>query len=587
MLSLISDNMTNSTQAHREKVVICAEYQGKGAVEGSTTGFQRSVEEWTRQAGTEDTLEVIVYTMGVEDKTYTDPDHPNITIKQYKPNLSIRDAVPFVPPEVFPFLVDMCPIHPGMIADIYRENPDIIHTFQTFGSTDLAGFAAGHLLKRNGHDVHLVNTVMTEIDTYFADYVKKMAQSLYQQMDEHGFRHVVRDAMERKLDARAIGKLARGATAAGWYALGKAFDVIGQRDRFVNGISTVFRKALEWEIPFYLDRVDDITVSRKEDVSRYGTSTDIWEVPLACDLNKFRVYDPNLEEFVEKVHAAYGAGELSELGERELTSLATSPKIAGKRTILYVGRLSDEKNIDLLINACDRLLEDPEVRDGVHFVFIGAGVDAQTIEDKFGDDVTVTGLVPNELLPDVYNIIRQRNGFFVSASDTETYGITHEEAAACGVPLIAMEKGTRGHLYFPGDLVGATELMRDQNIDAAVGDTTVGYCAERDGSFPIGLLGLNGAIVPDYSGGMGLSKAGDTARELAQKDLTTVMGAMVRLPDTIMQIMSKYSAEFTQRSKMGWGGTWSLVQNVYAGDSEAYDGAYSVRRHATVPVQVI
>ena len=39
--------------AERPKIVICAEYQGEGAVAGSTTGFQRSIEEWIHQAGKE------------------------------------------------------------------------------------------------------------------------------------------------------------------------------------------------------------------------------------------------------------------------------------------------------------------------------------------------------------------------------------------------------------------------------------------------------------------------------------------------------------------------------------------------------
>jgi hypothetical protein len=59
--------------------------------------------------------------MGVGNKVFRDPNYPNVAIKQYSPNLSVRDFLPFVSPDVFPFLVDVAPIHLDMIGDVIRS----------------------------------------------------------------------------------------------------------------------------------------------------------------------------------------------------------------------------------------------------------------------------------------------------------------------------------------------------------------------------------------------------------------------------------------------------------------------------------
>lgn len=357
-------------------MIICAEYQGTGAVMGSTTGFQRSIDELINQAAIENTLDVIVYCMGEKDEVRAYEQYHNIIIKQYKPTLGIWDAVPFVPTKVFPFRVDMIPFHLDMIVDMMREKPNIVHSFQTFGATDLSGFVAAHMMKAMGRDVRLINTVMTEIDTYFGNYVRNMSTYFSEQIDTKSFSQILRDsAREGSVGAAYEGKVSikkmigHAAPLAFWYGLAKLFGVFGKRDLFGNMLSAAFRRFLGAEIPAYMNRCDAITVSRPDDVKRYNPRTKVWDVPLTCDLTKFRVYDPNVAEFLAKVDNAYTSGILTQNSADELRKFVN--EATSKRPILYVGRLSDEKNISFLIHSYARLLELSRMRETVYFVFIG------------------------------------------------------------------------------------------------------------------------------------------------------------------------------------------------------------------------
>lgn len=562
------------------KVIICAEYQGTGAVVGSTTGFQRSIKELINQAGIENTLDVIVYCMGEKDEVRRYEQYSNIIIKQYKPNLGIWDAVPFVPTKVFPFRVDMIPVHLDMIVDMIREKPDIVHSFQTFGATDLSGFVAAHMMKAMGRDVRLVNTVMTEIDTYFGNYVKNMSTYFSEQIDTKSFSHILRDsAREGSVGAAYEGNVSitkmigHAAPLAFWYGLATLFGAFGKRDVLGNMLSAAFRRFLGAEIPAYMNRCDAITVSRSDDVKRYNPRTTVWDVPLTCDLTKFRVYDPDITEFIAMVDNAYVAGLLTQNSAAELRKFVNDS--GSKRPILYVGRLSDEKNVSFLVDSYARLLELDRMAETVHFVFIGAGEKADNIKEMFGANAIVSGLVPNDLLPDIYNFVRQRRGYFISASDTETYGITHEEAKACGVPTVAMQTGTRNHIFCPGDSIGGCLIMEDKSVSDAVRV----FAGSPDYRF---IPGLNGIVIPDYSGGRGLSAmpVNHESLRLTLEDIFQAMCTMSRLPDKTIDTMACYAAQFTEKNSFGWSLTWQLFRHVYSGNGDAHATIFTPRQHS-------
>ncbi|BAZ12438.1 sucrose-phosphate synthase [Calothrix sp. NIES-4071] len=641
------------------KVVMCADFLGTGAVDGSTIGSQKIINEWISHSANDPNIELVVYCLGTKKQQY----YPfnNVSVKQYKPYLSNRALLPLVPPSVFPFLVDLIPIHPNLIIKIIQEKPDIIHTFDTFGVTDIAGYIAAKIMQSQKKPVKLINTVMGEVDTYFADYLKRIVIYFYKIVDtksilriiyesakggvyatstqhpslislltfilkfftywqsgssailllklfellgiiqdsivkavqallkfifkakyqqlEVKINHYVRNLREFSLTGRNRKK------SRHWFnyltkPLQLTYDFVRRGDEkgpkvgLSKLLANILRFSLKSQISYYVNRCDAVTVSRPEDIARYYINTPVWELPLGCDLSQFKVYEPSVDTFSERVQIARQLEMLSNEGANALIDFATNPEKISKRCIIYVGRLSDEKNISILIDVYEHLLQCKGIKDKVHFIFIGAGFAASEIKNRFGDSVTVTGLVPNHLLPDIYNFVRLRHGFFVSASDTETYGITHEEAAACGVPLVAMEKGTRGHFYRPGDRIGSFKIETDEEITRTIEDLIV----HASSNF---IVTLNGLCIPDYSDSKGLStlSTNHTVIESVQKSLLCAMYCMAVLPESTSAKMSKYASELTQLSKFGSDGTWKLLHYIYLNDWKSFYTFYNQKQH--------
>lgn len=146
-----------------------------------------------------------------------------------------------------------------------------------------------------------------------------------------------------------------------------------------------------------------------------------------------------------------------------------------KEYMLYVGRIDPEKQLSLVLKAfAEALKEVPKAR----FVIVGDGVDKANLERlvkklKIGGAVTFLGRV---LPPDVYDIYRG-GLFFATASEIETQGIVLIEAAATGLPLIAVNKGAvaeicknneNGFLCEPKDVdamaAGMVKLFNDKDL---------------------------------------------------------------------------------------------------------------------------
>ncbi len=622
------------------KVVICADYLGIGAVEGSTTGFQSMINDWIHQASVDKNIEVVVYCLGNTRQQYT--TFPNVTFKQYTPNLSSRFFLPLIPPSIFPFLIDLLPIHPRIIKDIIAENPNVIHTFKTFAVTDISGYLAAKIMKFRRKDVTLVNTIMAETDTNFGSSFQRIVTSFYKVMDsqslfsiliESAYGGVYADKANRKFSLSKFLFYINSGTYS--YLFLKIFEILGilqdslieagkfilkiflsQRYTKLNnnicqginslrefrllgrnlgnqywlhyiaepiqlvydfirrgdekgprvGINRLLANIGQWclkmQISAYANQCDRVTISRPEDIIKYHIKAPVWELPLGCDLTKFKVYEPSVVDFIDKINleaATY-------FNANKLIEFVQNPDIISKKCIIYTGRLSDEKNISILIDACKQLLQCDAMTEKIHFLFVGMGFAASQIEKQLGNNVTVTGLVPNHLLPDIYNFARLRHGFFVSASDTETYGITHEEATACGLPLVAMEKGTRGHFYCPEDKIGNLKIAQDKEITQTIKE----YLPQ--GSESKYIFALNGLCIPDYSHNYGLPNLSTNynTKELVKHSLMTAMYSMAMLPATISVKMSNYASELGLQSKFGSEGTWQLLKKIYINDWGSY-----------------
>lgn len=105
-----------------------------------------------------------------------------------------------------------------------------------------------------------------------------------------------------------------------------------------------------------------------------------------------------------------------------------------KKTVLYVGRMDPEKKVGLVVEAFLKA----GVKDS-QLVIVGDGVDKARLVQKYGQyqEIHFLGRVMPPKLYEVYRI----GDVFVTASEIETQGIVLIEAAASGLPLIAVNAG--------------------------------------------------------------------------------------------------------------------------------------------------
>ena len=145
--------------------------------------------------------------------------------------------------------------------------------------------------------------------------------------------------------------------------------------------------------------------------------------------------------------------------------------------LLYVGRVDPEKKIGVVLEAFSDFLNNHKLDklSKTLLVVVGDGVDKNRLEAlalKLGisDSVKFLGRV---MPPDLYEIYKLGD-VFVTASEIETQGIVLIEAAAAGLPLIAVnagavaevcKNGENGYLLEPGDKQGMARAMTDILVD--------------------------------------------------------------------------------------------------------------------------
>lgn len=146
-------------------------------------------------------------------------------------------------------------------------------------------------------------------------------------------------------------------------------------------------------------------------LERYGVDKPVEVIPTGIDLDRFS--------------AAPDKDRLRQL-RREL-------EIPQENLILlYVGRLAEEKNIDELLRYTAGL-----DRSDVTLLLVGDGpyraqLEEQVRELELGARVRFTGMVPPALVSEYYHL----GDLFVSASSSETQGLTYIEALASGLPAL-------------------------------------------------------------------------------------------------------------------------------------------------------
>ena len=125
---------------------------------------------------------------------------------------------------------------------------------------------------------------------------------------------------------------------------------------------------------------------------------------------------------------------------------------------LYIGRVDPEKSIGTVLDAFSQVVQKIPTAE---LVIIGDGADKSRLE-KVASSLNLSGNVRflgRVLPPELYELYRTGQ-VFATASETETQGIVLIEAAATGLPLVAVDAGAvkeicqnhkNGFLCQPGD----------------------------------------------------------------------------------------------------------------------------------------
>jgi glycosyltransferase involved in cell wall biosynthesis/predicted metal-dependent phosphoesterase TrpH len=130
---------------------------------------------------------------------------------------------------------------------------------------------------------------------------------------------------------------------------------------------------------------------------------------------------------------------------RSSASPAERPRTnPGEIKVLYAGRLTKEKGIDLL---ADTFLRAREADPRLHLLLAGGGPEEEVLRERLGDSATFLGWLGGDDLPRAY----ASADIFLFCSRTDTFGQVLVEAGASGVPAVAVAEGGPTSIVIDGE----------------------------------------------------------------------------------------------------------------------------------------
>ena len=129
--------------------------------------------------------------------------------------------------------------------------------------------------------------------------------------------------------------------------------------------------------------------------------------------------------------------------------------LRGEVNVLYAGRLSKEKGVDLL---ADAFLEAHRRDPRLHLSLAGGGPEEELLRARLGDHATFLGWLTGDDLARAYSSADA----FLFASSTETFGQVVLEAQASGLPVVAVDRGGPACLIEHGE----TGLLAPPDVNA-------------------------------------------------------------------------------------------------------------------------
>ena len=182
------------------------------------------------------------------------------------------------------------------------------------------------------------------------------------------------------------------------------------------------KKIVEYLTLFYCDKTaNELIVPTKKTYDlfkeKYEVDKNIHIIPTGIDVERF--YLENVDQ-----------KKVKELKEKFLI-------LKGDMTIVFVGRLAKEKNIKFLIDAHREILK---INSDIKLLIIGDGPDMEDYKkliskSKLEKKVILVGKVPYDDIPSYYQLA----DIFVTASHTETQGLTVIEAMAAGITPVCIK----------------------------------------------------------------------------------------------------------------------------------------------------
>lgn len=240
------------------------------------------------------------------------------------------------------------------------------------------------------------------------------------------------------------------------------------------------KKLVEYFTKFYCDKTtSELIVPSKKTYNlfkeKYKCDKNIYIVPTGMDVENF---------------------DVSKLKQSKIEELKNKYKLNNSFVVLYVGRLAEEKNIEFIINNQHTLLKKyPNLK----LLIVGNGPDMEKYQklckkNKILESTIFTGAIPRDEMPYYYAL----GNVFVTASTTETQGLTVIEAMAASLPVVAINDesftntvvdGLNGYLFTKkseyikkvGNLIENKDIYDKMKIQAKItsNDHSLKYYAEK------------------------------------------------------------------------------------------------------------
>ena len=148
--------------------------------------------------------------------------------------------------------------------------------------------------------------------------------------------------------------------------------------------------------------------------------------------------------------------------------------LSGEINVMYAGRLSKEKGVDLLADAfLAARRRDPRL----HLVLAGGGPEEDVLRARLGKQATFLGWLTGNDLARAY----ASADMFLFASSTETFGQVVLESQASGLPVVAVDRGGPACLIEHGETGLLVPPEVNALADAVVAVTNTPLLAERIG----------------------------------------------------------------------------------------------------------